>query len=196
MNVLIISGSPALKSRSSALLDYAQQWLSQFNLIIQRISVNEFDASVLLQGKYQHAQIQKFIQQVKEADGIIIASQVYQSSYSGVLKAVIDLLPQRSLLHKTVLPIMTGGSEHHQLALDYAFKPLLTALKAQEIISGIYTSDQHFQYSENTHQYLIFQEIIERLNSNLQAFYHTLNKNYFQHINYQTQLPLINEMRL
>lgn len=108
MNVLIISGSPALKSRSSALLDYAQQWLSQFNLIIQRISVNEFDASVLLQGKYQHAQIQKFIQQVKEADGIIIASPVYQSSYSGVLKAVIDLLPQRSLLHKTVLPIMTG----------------------------------------------------------------------------------------
>lgn len=177
MNILIISGSPTLKSRSSALLDYAQQWLSEYDLVSHRVSVNEFDANVLLKAEFQHFQVQDFIDKVNKADGIVIASPVYQSSYSGVLKSVIDLLPQGAFANKTVLPIMSGGSECHQLALDYAFKPLLATLKAEEIMSGIYISDKQSQYSERTHQYIFSDEIIERINNNLQVFYQSLNKN-------------------
>lgn len=197
MNILIISGSPTLKSRSSALLDYAQQWLSEYDLEINRVNVNEFDANVLVKAEYQHSQAKNFVQRVKQSDGVIIASPVYQSSYSGVLKSVIDLLPQGSFANKTVLPIMSGGSECHQLALDYAFKPLLAALKAEEIISGIYISDNQSQYSESTRQYIFSNEIIERINNNLQAFYQSLDKNKTQNEDFilQAKLHSVIELR-
>ncbi|MGM0935505.1 MAG: NADPH-dependent FMN reductase [Pseudomonadota bacterium] len=180
MKIMIISGSPTLRSRSSALLDYAQQWLSQYDWEIYRVSVSEFDANVLVKAKYQHSQIQAFIQRVKQADGIIIASPVYQSSYSGVLKSVIDLLPQGAFANKTVLPIMSGGSECHRLALDYALKPLLVTLKTEEIISGIYISDNQSHYSEINKKYIFSNEIIERINNNLHAFYQSMYKNKIQ----------------
>lgn len=180
MKILIISGSPTLRSRSSALLDYAQQWLSQYDWEIYRVSVSEFDANVLVKAKYQHSQIQAFIQRVKQADGIIIASPVYQSSYSGVLKSVIDLLPQGAFANKTVLPIMSGGSECHRLSLDYALKPLLVTLKTEEIISGIYISDNQSHYSEINKKYIFSNEIIERINNNLHAFYQSMYKNKIQ----------------
>lgn len=177
MNILIISGSPMTKSRSSTLLDYTQRWFNEYSAVTQRVSVCDFDANVLLNVEYKHSQIQNFIQKIKEADGIIIASPVYQSSYAGILKAVLDLLPQRSFISKPVLPIMTGGADSHQLALDYAFKPLLATLKAEEIMSGIYASDNDFKYSKETNEYIISDEIVVRLNNNLQIFYQSINRN-------------------
>ncbi|MEY0727030.1 NADPH-dependent FMN reductase [Providencia rettgeri] len=170
MNILIISGSPNSKSLSSALLDYIQQWLGEYNVLIERVSVNEFDSSVLLKAEYQHSQIELFIKKVNRADGVIIASPVYQSSYSGVLKSLIDLLPQGSFANKRVLPIMSGGSECHQLALDYAFKPLLMALKAEEIMIGIYISNKHSKYSEQSQKYIFNDDIIGRVNNTLRFF--------------------------
>ena len=40
----------------------------------------------------------------------------------------IAQLPE-ALSHKVVLPIATGGSIAHMLAVDYALKPVLAALK-------------------------------------------------------------------
>lgn len=177
MNILIISGSPMTKSRSSTLLDYTQRWFKEYNAVTERVSVRDFDANVLLNLEYKHSQIQDFIQKIKGADGIIIASPVYQSSYAGILKAVLDLLPQRSFISKPVLPIMTGGADNHQLALDYAFKPLLATLKAEEIMGGVYASDNDFKHSKDTNEYIISDKIIERLNNNLQIFYQSINRN-------------------
>ncbi|MCS5931537.1 hypothetical protein LNQ03_06255 [Klebsiella pneumoniae subsp. pneumoniae] len=36
-----------------------------------------------------------------------------------------------------VLPLATGGTIAHMLAVDYALKPVLNALKAQEILHGV-----------------------------------------------------------
>ncbi|HEY9208112.1 MAG TPA: FMN reductase (NADPH), partial [Acidovorax sp.] len=42
---------------------------------------------------------------------------------------------------KTVLPLATGGSPHHMLALDYALRPVLQSLGAKHILPGIYATD-------------------------------------------------------
>ena len=42
---------------------------------------------------------------------------------------------------KTVLPLATGGSPHHMLALDYALRPVLQSLGAKNILPGIYATD-------------------------------------------------------
>jgi FMN reductase len=58
-----------------------------------------------------------------------------------VLKVFLDLLPQTALKNKTVLPIATGGSPHHMLALDYALRPVLQSLAARHILPGVYATD-------------------------------------------------------
>ncbi|MFY2980449.1 NAD(P)H-dependent oxidoreductase, partial [Klebsiella pneumoniae] len=72
-------------------------------------------------------------EQLAGADGLIIATPVYKASFSGALKTLLDLLPERALEGKIVLPLATGGTIAHMLAVDYALKPVLNALKAQEI---------------------------------------------------------------
>jgi FMN reductase len=43
---------------------------------------------------------------------------------------------------KTVLPIATGGSPAHLLAIDYALKPVLSALGATDLLQGVYVVDK------------------------------------------------------
>ena len=59
----------------------------------------------------------------------------------GALKTLLDLLPERALEGKIVLPLATGGTIAHMLAVDYALKPVLNALKAQEILHGVFADD-------------------------------------------------------
>ena len=51
------------------------------------------------------------------------------------------MLPERALQGKVVLPLATGGTVAHLLAVDYALKPVLSALKAQEILHGVFADD-------------------------------------------------------
>jgi len=78
---------------------------------------------------------------VASADVVVVATPVYKAAYSGVLKVFLDLLPQTALKGKTVLPLATGGSPHHMLALDYALRPVLQSLGAKHILPGIYATD-------------------------------------------------------
>ena len=57
---------------------------------------------------------------------VIVATPIYKAAYSGLLKVFLDLLPAEALRGKTVLPLASGGSVAHLLALDYALKPVLS----------------------------------------------------------------------
>jgi FMN reductase len=53
------------------------------------------------------------------------------------------LRTQSGLAGKLVLPLATGGSQSHMLALDYALRPVLASLAPRHILPSIYaTSDQ------------------------------------------------------
>ena len=97
---------------------------------------------------------------------------MYKASFSGVLKTILDVLPQDALAHKTVLPVASGGSLAHLLALDYALKPVLSALKAQEILSGVFAVDSQIQI--DTQPITIETNLRERLDQAAQQFAHAL----------------------
>ena len=46
------------------------------------------------------------------------------------------------------LPLATGGSQSHMLALDYALRPVLSALGARHVLASIYATDAQVQWSE------------------------------------------------
>jgi FMN reductase len=78
---------------------------------------------------------------VAQADVIVVATPVYKAAYSGVLKVFLDVLPQDAFKGKTVLPLATGGSQSHMLAVDYALRPVLQSLGAAHILQGIFATD-------------------------------------------------------
>jgi FMN reductase len=57
----------------------------------------------------------------------------------------LDLLPQKALAGKVVLPLATGGTIAHLLAIEYALKPVLSELGARHILSTIYSIDKQIQ---------------------------------------------------
>ena len=84
---------------------------------------------------------------------------------------VLDLLPERALAHKVVLPMATGGSIAHMLAVDYALKPVLSALKAQELLHGIFAEDSQIAYGEGNAQAQLVPILEQRLSEALEQFY-------------------------
>ncbi len=141
MSALLIAGSPSERSRSAALLDAVAQRLSVRGALVNRIHIRDLSPQALLLADTGHRSISQAIGQVAEARVLVVATPVYKAAYSGVLKVFLDLLSQTALKDKTVLPLATGGSPHHMLALDYALRPVLQSLGAKHILPGIYATD-------------------------------------------------------
>ncbi|MGZ5526732.1 MAG: NADPH-dependent FMN reductase [Methylomonas sp.] len=142
-HIVAIAGSPSDKSKSTALIRKVFLYLEEIGLTTQLISVSDLSPEELIFGTtLQDSQnLKNVTEHIERAAGVVIATPVYKAAYSGVLKAFLDLLPQKSLAGKTVLPIMTAGSDKHLLAIDYALKPVLSALGATQILNGFFVSD-------------------------------------------------------
>ena len=174
MLVVTLGGSPSQRSRSGVLLEHAKRWLNQQGVEVVSYQVRDFPAEDLLHARFDSPKIIDLLQQIENADGLVIATPVYKASFSGALKTVLDLLPERALSHKVVLPIATGGSIAHMLAVDYALKPVLSALKAQEMLQGIFAEDSQIAYGEGSAQAQLVPILEQRLQESLDQFYSAL----------------------
>ena len=143
MSVILLGGSPAPHSSSSRLLQHIGERLALHGQRVSRIEVRDLSASALLSLDTDEPSVARALAAVRQADAIVVATPVYKAAYSGLLKAFLDLLPQDGLAGKLVLPLATGGSQSHMLALDYALRPVLASMSARFILPSIYaTSDQ------------------------------------------------------
>lgn len=147
MSVLLIAGSPTDRSRTAALLDAAGQRLEVRGVLVNRLRIRDLSPQALLLANFGHPSISQAIGQIAQADVIVVATPVYKAAYSGVLKVFLDLLPQDAFKGKTVLPLATGGSDHHMLAVDYALRPVLQSLGARHILQGIFATDAQITLS-------------------------------------------------
>ena len=166
MSVLLIAGSPAEHSRSATLLDEVEARLhaavDDRRLHVERLRIRDVSPQALLLADWGHPSVVRVIEQVAHARALVIATPVYKAAYSGVLKVFLDLLPQAALKGKAVLPIATGGSPQHMLALDYALRPVLQSLGARHILPGVYASDGQIPKDEEG-GYRVEGEIAQRL---------------------------------
>ena len=165
-NILTLSGSPSSHSRSSAVLAWTRRLLEQDGFGTGAIEVRDLPAEALLQAQFSNPAIQTGLLQLAEANAVIIATPVYKASYTGILKAFLDLLPQDIFAGKVVFPIATGGSLAHLLMLDYALHPVLSALGARHVLRGVYLPDSQLQPLEDG-QIQLAEEAEERLRNAL-----------------------------
>jgi FMN reductase len=148
MAILLLAGSPSTPSRSTRLLHYAGEKLALLGHRYQRLQVRDLPGTALLQADFKNGELAAACALVAESDALVIATPVYKAAYSGALKAFLDLLPQDGLKDKLVLPLATGGSQSHMLALDYALRPVLSALGARHVLPSIYATDAQVLWSE------------------------------------------------
>lgn len=172
MNIVGISGSPSLRSRSNWLLQLAQTRLEHVARRNDAIAVRALDPAALLGADARSASIRAALERIASADLVIVATPIYKAAYSGLLKLFLDLLPQDGLRGKTVLPLATGGSLAHLLALDYALKPVLSALGARDILDGVFATDAQLAPHESG-GYVPDAGLLERVDRALQPLVQT-----------------------
>jgi FMN reductase len=141
--IVAISGSPSATSRTAKVLDLlAGQLASEGGHDVQVIAVRDLPADAVLGADLDHPAVRAVAAAIEAADGIVVATPVYKAAYSGALKALLDLLPQFALAGKVVLPLATGGTLAHVLAIDYALRPVLSAMGAGHIVPGYFLLDK------------------------------------------------------
>ncbi|WP_067702916.1 MULTISPECIES: NADPH-dependent FMN reductase [unclassified Erwinia] len=176
MRVITLAGSPRYPSRSTALLTLCQHALEERGVDVIPWNLHNFPPEDLLNARFDSPALLAFKEDLAGADGVIVATPVYKASFSGALKTVLDLLPERALEHKVVLPLATGGTVAHMLAVDYALKPVLSALKAQEVLHGVFADDTQVTHYDRQPE---LSPVLEaRIAESIETFWQALSRRH------------------
>lgn len=170
-NIVILSGSPNATSRLNGIIDYVRIALEDRGYPTKTITVVTLPADDLIHSRFGSPAIVEANKLVEEAAAVVIASPVYKASYTGVLKTYIDLLPQKGLEGKLVLPLFIGGTLAHLLSIDYSLKPVLASMGARHFIRGVYATDNQvdrIQDGSNETKFELNEELSERLQASVQ----------------------------
>jgi FMN reductase len=143
--IVTISGSPSQTSRTSMLARHVGGKLLAEGFTVESIEVRDLPAEDLLLARPTAPGISAALGLIERADAVVIATPIYKAAYSGILKAFLDLMPQFGLAGKVVLPLATGGSMAHVLAIDYALRPVLTSLNPLHVVAGLFIWEKHLE---------------------------------------------------
>ncbi len=75
-------------------------------------------------------EVTALVEQLGGADLVVVASPTFKASITGVLKVFLDRFAQGTGLRGLAVPLMLGAAPQHQLAVEYALRPVLTEIGA------------------------------------------------------------------
>lgn len=181
MHVVVIHGSPSEPSRSSALADELVKRLGHLGIASRHARLGDFSPAALLSTDITHPAIQSYLQAVKEANGIIIATPIYTGSISALTKALLEVIPERGLRGKPALVLANGGSAASVQAAEHALSPILRNLKATLLGASVYSAASDLTAEKdsngNTLTYYLSDDISARLDEALDHFVAQLANN-------------------
>jgi FMN reductase/FAD reductase [NAD(P)H] len=101
----------------------------------------------------------KVIDIVASADFYVIGTPIFQSSLTGVLKNLFDLVPVQSLYNKVMGFVATGGTYQHYLVIENQLKPIAGYFRAFVAPSYVYLHDDHF----NAQRQIADPDVLQRI---------------------------------
>ena len=84
--------------------------------------------------------LREVLEKVTGADGLILVTPLFTTTYSGLFKSFVDILDKDSLVDMPVLLGATGGTPRHSLALEYSMRPLFTYLRADVATTSVFAA--------------------------------------------------------
>jgi len=125
-------------STTDALLERGEESVVEF--VDLRLHVHEL-ANAMLTG-FASGALAEAVEAVRGADAVIVATPVYQASYSGLFKSFVDILEEGSLKGTPVLLAATAGTARHSLVLEHAMRPLFAHLKAVTVPTAVFAASE------------------------------------------------------
>ncbi|WP_338452734.1 NAD(P)H-dependent oxidoreductase [Niallia oryzisoli] len=108
----------------------------------------------------------KVIDMISSADGYIIGTPIFQGSFSGALKNLIDLVPPSQFNNKVMGFVATGGNNLHYLVIENQLKPIAGYLNAYVTPSFIFAQNKQFDRQNQ----IIDPELLENIEKFSQDF--------------------------
>ena len=164
--VAVVSGSPVPASRTLALARHVGARLSADGAGVRYVDVRDLPADDLLGARPATAPTKSACALIEGAAGVVLVTPVFNASYSGVLKAFLDILPRCGLRGKLALPLAVGGTVAHMLVIDYALRPVLASMGMPHVFGGVFLLDSWLQRHDSG-ELVIEQQIAERLHESL-----------------------------
>lgn len=142
-DLLIISGAPSPTAPAGVVASSVATLLEAAGHRVSLLDVRSLPTLSLLTEDLRDPEIAAAVSAVLSADGVVVASPVYRAAYSGLVKALLDLLPKKALRGRAVLPLATGGNQGFLVAMDYALHPLLATKGADQVVRGEFVLDRN-----------------------------------------------------
>ncbi|RKN04649.1 NADPH-dependent oxidoreductase [Streptomyces radicis] len=128
--MVALSGNPRPGSRTSALAEEVADALAREALpgaAVTTVDLAEFAPEILAP---EHPAADAALATLAAARIAVVATPVYKASYTGLLKAFLDLYPANGLLGVVAVPLVVSGGPAHALAGEVHLRPLLVELGA------------------------------------------------------------------
>lgn len=169
-SAVIINGGNSKQSRLTGIQNMVEYFFEEADFAFNTIYVHDLPAEDLIRTNFASQEIIEANKFVEAADVIVVLTPIYKASFTGILKTYLDLLPEKALKGKVILPFAIGGSFGHLLAIEYALNPVLSALGATDILKSVYVVDQQIERLENN-RFLVVPEARERIEATLEQLW-------------------------
>lgn len=94
--------------------------------------------------------LQKVIDAVTSADGLIAVTPIFTTSYSGLFKSFFDVIDDEALSGLPVVIGATAGTPRHSLALDYAIRPMFMYLHSVVVPTAVFAASEDWGSGADT----------------------------------------------
>lgn len=120
VKVVALSGSLRSGSNTRKALDVALSGMGRLGAVVTLVDLSErplppFDGTPSL----EHPETVRFRSEVRQADGLLIATPVYHDSFAGMVKNALDLLYDELLEKVAAVLAVGGGRVGHGQALEH-----------------------------------------------------------------------------
>jgi FMN reductase len=93
---------------------------------------------------YTSVRVERAVEDVKQADVLVVASPTYKATYTGLLKAFLDRFGAGSLRGITAVPLLVAASDRHALAVEVHLKPVLVEIGLSVPGPGLFLNESAF----------------------------------------------------
>ncbi len=165
LKAIIINGGYSVDSRLTGVQLEIEKLLNQHEVSYEKIIVHRLPAQDLITANFASPTIIEHVKKVEKSEIVILLTPVFKGAYSGILKTFIDLLPQKGLEGKSVIPVALGGSIAHLLSIEYALKPIISILGSTHVTNPVYVVDK--QIAKIDGNFTVESEVVDRLENSL-----------------------------
>lgn len=140
MSTAVVVGNPKPASRTLQAATHLARELSggEPDLVVDLATLG---AGLLDWGDPQVAGL---VQQVGDADLVVVASPTYKGTYTGLLKLFLDRFAGGTGLRGLAVPLLLGAGPTHALAPELSLRPVLTELGATVPGRGLFVLDSAY----------------------------------------------------